>query len=205
VKEVIIQLIQALAWPGVVLYIVISFRVPLKNLLEHLAKKFSESSKSKFSFGSLSLELESRLQQQGAKNLVEAARKLSHGGFDLILRLGDTSHSYGFGNSGKDSYYLPDHKMMTAVLELNQAKLLNFPEPLDEFLRFVQTHPLVKHIADPSGKNLLGHVVLPKASLTENERNRVERMSFRLNEEGARVHDALLDILLAQLSQSEQN
>jgi hypothetical protein len=203
--KIIIHLIEALAWPGVVLYIVISFHAPLKNLLEQLAKKFSEASKSKFSFGSLSLELESRLQQQGAGNLAETARKLSRGAFDLILRLGDTNHTYGFGSNVNNLYYLPDYKMTATVLELNQARLLNFPEPPEEFLRFVQTHSLVKHIADPSGTNVLGHVVLPKEGLTDVERNRIEHMNFRLNEEGKRVHDALLEILLVQLSGSEQN
>jgi|ERR1039458_1779379 hypothetical protein len=200
--KLVIQLIGALAWPCVVLFVVILFHAPLKNLLQHLAKKFSEASKSKFSFGSLSLELENKLQQQGAGNLAEAARKLSRGAFDLILRLGDPNHHHGFGSAGSNSYYLPDHKMLATILELHQAKLLAFTEPVEEFLRFVQTHSRVQYVANPSGQNF---VVLSKEGLTDIERKRVEHMNFRLNEEGKRVHDALLEILLTQLSGSEQS
>lgn len=200
--KLIIQLIGVLAWPGVVLYVIISFHTPLKKLLEQLTKKFSEASASRISFGSLSLELENRLQQQGAGILAEAARKLSRGAFDLILRLGDPNHHHGLGSAGPNLYYLPDPKMLAIILELHQAKLLAFTEPVEEFLRFVQTHSLVKHVASSSGQ---GHVVLSKEGLTDIERKRVEHMNFRLNEEGKRVHDALLEILLTQLSGTEQN
>ena len=202
--KLVIQLIEALAWPGVTLYVIISFRVPLKNLLERLAKKLGESSKSKISVGSLSIELENRLQKLGEQNLAVAVRSLPRSAFDLILRLGDTNHHYGFGSNANDSYYLPSHKMMANIHELHRAKLLAFPEPLEEFLHFVRTRPLFKYVPDPSGQDALGHAILPKEGLSESERKRVEHMSFRLNEEGKHVHDTLLDILLAQFTENSK-
>lgn len=91
--ESLMELIKALIWPSVILFIFISLKTPILLLLEQLPNMAAKASK--ISFSGVSLEIDHKLSREdNSPELREAMKGLTTPALKEILETGDKPFNY---------------------------------------------------------------------------------------------------------------
>ena len=157
--ELFVQLVQALAWPLLILLLFVFLQKPLRRVLAVLPEKISESKK--LTVGGLSFELQETAKAAGNPELAQLIGGLSTEAIKKLLRSSGTSHQL-VGTyrplNGPTEYFLPSSEEEAPLLELERQGLLQFTVPYWEFQKFVRSLPLEVNGARLSGQPLDGEL-----------------------------------------------
>jgi hypothetical protein len=200
VISAITSLVGALAWPSVCLYALVYFRKPLRAALELLPSKLQNVSK--FSVGSLSFEIQAVLQANGDTELMNLFQKLSRPVLEKLLDLKEKNRFYGLVTSStkRDTdgrlLSLRDESELEVLREMSALGLIQFTEPIDDFLKFFQELPsYTLKAAPPRSEAWVSEAALPPELI-----KRLTQMHFSLTDLGRRAYDTLFTVVIRQLA-----
>lgn len=141
----IIKVIGALAWPALIVGLVITFYKPLRKVAESLAAKVADANK--LSVGSLSFEIGVKARQAGGLEFAEQVGTLSAAAVRAMLRCPPGQKTL-LGTTRVDEsnwYSLPDEQELGGLAELESKGFLIFRHPLRPFLEKVRELPVSEY------------------------------------------------------------
>lgn len=194
--RITIELIKAVAWPLLVLYILIRYRVPLRRLILMIPQKLEHATK--VSIGSLALEMQATLTNIGDVDLALEVPKLSREAYETILTLTENENILTLitfsGGQGGERLKLASPEEMEVALELERVGLIQGPEPIENFLTFAKSLP--------HKKSLLGGATtwILRDSVKEEEFLRLMRFYCRITPKGRKLYEVMIDVILSSLT-----
>lgn len=198
--KLLVELVTAIAWPFVALYVLIYFRAQLRDSLQALAKKLETVSK--VSVGGLSVELQAFIQATGDTELIGILPKLSRRAFERLLDIREKNHSFHLCASGTrhniegQVLSLDFDERLEALRELERLQLIKFTEPLWEFESFYEALP--GYALERGSTRATGYVQF--RLLSEEQLKRATAQAYSLTDLGRRAYDAVFTVVLKQLA-----
>jgi hypothetical protein len=193
-------LIGAIAWPAVCLYALVYFRKPLREALELLPAKLQNVSK--FSVGSLSFEIQAVLQANGDSELMNLFPRLNRPVLEKLLDLKEKNRFFGLVTTSTrreaDGRLLTirDEMELAVLREMSELGLIQFTEPIDDFLAFFRELPsYTRKEAPPRTEGWVS-----EAALQAEQLKRLTKMHFSLTDLGRRAYDTLFTVVIRQLT-----
>jgi hypothetical protein len=186
----IVNLIKALAWPTLILYILLYYRQPISETLSLFPNLVRHASK--FSAGGVTLEIEQVAQQSGNEQLAVALKGLSPPARKLLLQVGSSywaEWSKG-APGGPADYFSPDRPELD---ELVKRKLFTFKEDQRTFELWVQTLGKITTSEDSNQRKRELRVSRP---LTTEQQLRLTSQEFFLSPLGRKAYDVILDVVV---------
>lgn len=194
--------LKVLAWPILIVSLLVAYRPPLSRMAESLASKLDKADTVKI--GSFSLEVQERARDLGHPELGREIGQLSFDAIEELVRTPRTGDMILLSTNEHVSppeYGLPPDAELAGLLELEKKGLIAFTEPIDEFLgslrRVGQT--LKRDSTARSEDRQWFLVQSADAELTR----RLRHQGYRLTEAGRRAVEAISKAVAAQLARPE--
>lgn len=186
----ITQLVKALAWPVLILYVFLRFQGPLSETVDLLPDTLRHASK--ISAGGLTLEIEQKAQEKG-NDIANALRGLSTEARKLLLQVGDSYwHKWGKDTHGDMVTYTASRTK--ALRELTQRKLMDYrPESHDTFDAWVRTLGPISTFesgGEPAER------LTPSRPLSSDEEKRLQDQQFYLSPLGKKAYNVILEVVV---------
>jgi hypothetical protein len=182
------NLIKALIWPLVILYILLRYHSPVSVTIELIPNLIKHATK--VSAGGVTFEIEQKAQESGNENLAAALKGLSPQARKLLLQVGESYwHEWYKSTLGN---YRADH--LPELDELVNRKLVSFqPEDHDSFDKWVQSpgSVFVTNTSDGSEK-----VLNPTHPLSPDQEKRLLDEKFFLSPLGKKAYGVILDVVV---------
>ncbi len=191
---------SAVAWPTVILLALIYFRTPIEEILVAATRRLDAISK--LTLGPLSVEIRSYLQNTGDLELQEALSKMTRPAFRLLLQCSEKNTTRGLCyEQAKGEHSIPVlgisfGEQYEAVRELERLGLAIATEPLWEFEAYFERLP--SYTIQRRAGYISGWV--SKAQLADEDIERIRKMSWGLTDLGQRAYDAVLTVVVRQIS-----
>jgi len=196
-----LEYLRVLSWPLLIVGLLAVYRPPIKRIVASLASKLEAADS--LSIGSFKLEVQRRVSDLGSPEL---ARKIGQLSFDAVEALMRTPRSgtmslvfvndYGAPQGLPNEYGIPLQPELDGLRELEQKKLIVFPEPLDGFLSFLSSTGERKE----KNPTVEADDRTWYASDSEELQKRCGEMSYGLTESGVKAVDAISKAVAAQLA-----
>lgn len=182
------DLIKALIWPVLILYVLLRYQSPISDTIDLLPNLIKHATK--FSAGGVTLEIEQRAQESGNENLAIALKGLSPEARKLLLQVGDSYWTeWGKGVQGEYLTY-----RQTALNELVERKLVDFrPEGHGAFQKWIQG---LGSISSTDGDATAPKMLRPNRTLSQEEEKRLLNEQFFLSPLGKKAYDVILDVVV---------
>lgn len=182
----VVKLIAALAWPVIVLCILVRFSNPLSETASLLPDLVRHATK--VTAGGVTLEINEQAQASGGVELAVALKGLSPQARKLLLQVGE-SYWTQWSPDGKRGYI--SGSSPEPLTELYQRKLMSFTDNPDQFDRFVRSLGTLSYDAEASILKLQ-----PAKKLSTDQEKRLRAQQFHLSELGKRAYDIILDVVV---------
>lgn len=211
--ENIVDLLKAILWPIIVLFIFFSYKTELGEIIRLIPKKIETSSK--ISIGSISLEIDKKARSTGNEELGGIIKTLSEKGIRRLLTLGIGRYDvivhskiYDNGKEG-DSYTIPHD--WDVLQELEKSGLLKADEPLEKFLSFFKSlHPIGKTVylskddhtstsPDETYNQKFVELTMPVSRLNADDYKRIDRFAVELSESGKLAFNIIVRVVGEQI------
>lgn len=201
------ELIRTLAWPAIFLLVFFIYGNIFENLIKLVPQKFEQSSKSKFSVGSISFEIEQAAKETGNSELGETIQNLEADAIRELLFLGQGPHSILTRQNDSATGKITAFKIPPALdvlYDLNKQGLIEISEPIDDFLKFFYSlHP----ITDPESSRkrrkqsepYYFDLILPVSQLSPEDKERLASYNVRLSESGKKAVDIIVRVTAEQI------
>lgn len=196
VFESTIDAVKALAWPALVVAVIVVFFAPIERMVNGVATKLELADK--VSIGSLSLEIVQRAREAGSPELAAQVGSLSPQAIERLLltpRTGDVILLSTTSNH-PDQLGLPKKARLDALIELSQKGFIEFREDIQVFVRDLRKLSIDARMTQTSEHDWF---IIPEgAGSTTFERYR--RQGFKLTDKGRIASEAVIKAVTAQLS-----
>lgn len=191
----LVDLAKAVAWPVLIMVLVIVFFAPIRKTLNLVPMKIESASKA--SIGSMSWEIERQALRQGGPELAQRVGRLSPAAIEeLINTQRDTQVQ--LASDERMLISLPNNDRLIALRELREAGLISFEEPLEGFVDFMTTLPL----ADQPSVNARRRVLRSVVPLSPQQLTRLGKETYGLTPKGVLAIESILRALAEQLQAS---
>jgi hypothetical protein len=184
-----VDLTRAIAWPVLVLAAVVTFREPVRDVLNVLPQKLSEAGR--LSVGSFALEVQAQTRAQGNPELATILTGLSREAIQRLMSVPEKTHfliAYEYASIGE--YTLFTDKDLDALNELATKGLVQLDEPLPTFRAWVMTR---------FRKTDQGNSYKPIAPLSATERSRMIGQGFALTTLGSQAIRAIVNAVVQEI------
>lgn len=193
--ESIISSLKVIAWPLVIIILVASFWNPIYNTIAQLPNLISSASK--ISVGPFTLEMERVAKAIGNESLGQLMGGLSPRAIELLIETGGARYILVGTDKGPNNNMitLPNEIDIEALKELNNKELLEFNEPLEEFLVFFQSLGLIQDTSISAS----ARYYKTSRPLTKEEINRLEDQMYFLTDLGKEAFDLVVRTISSYL------
>jgi hypothetical protein len=196
-----LEYLRVLSWPLLIVGLLAVYRPPIKRIVASLASKLEAADS--LSIGSFKLEVQRRVSDLGSPELALKIGQLSFDAVEALMRTprsGTMSlvfvNDYGAPQGLPNEYGIPLQPELDGLRELEQKKLIVFPEPLDGFLSFLSSTGERKE----KNPTVEADDRTWYASDSEELQKRCGEMSYGLTESGVKAVDAISKAVAAQLA-----
>ena len=193
--ETIVSSFKIVAWPLVILILLLFLWHPIADTFAKLPDLVSSSTK--ITIGSFSMEMDRVAKIIGNESLGRLMGGLSTRSIELLIETGNARYHFvgtQMGPTG-DMIVLPNELDIEALKELENKNLLEFEQPIDDFMLFIQELDLVQDQSISSVKRYYD-VTRP---LTDKEISRLENQSYFLTDLGKEAFDLVVSTVVSQL------
>ena len=190
-----IELLRIVAWPALVLALVIVYRVPIRSVMESLATKFAEASK--VTIGTLSLEIQEKARQIGSSELARQVGTLSPSAIQELLQTPQHGTMILLSTGEQDAvstFALPSQSVLGALTELESKNMIRFREKLGSFMSFFRALPMRQIEGAPERTTYA-----PTRSLSDTEVKRLNGQGYELTDTGRKATEAIVQAVVEQL------
>lgn len=203
--EATVNLVKAVIWPALILYVFFALHVPIDQILSELPEKLSEAQK--ISVGSLSLEVQAQAKRTGGMELAVTLQNLSPKAVALLININRAYWAVYSLDMQERKIFGPSPERVKLVAELQSQNLLVFSEdPLafDKFLKTLQLTKTSEGRTSEHGEEQPAEYKLTR-DLTEEENKRLQREQIHLTELGASAFDSVVAAVVEQLRSNSKN
>jgi hypothetical protein len=198
IAKLVIEAIRVLAWPVLIAVLVVAFNRPLRDIINSFSLKFSEASK--FSIGSLSLEIEAKAREAGNPDLARQVGSLTAGAVEQLLRTPRTGDMILLCTfpviGGTQEYGLEKPGVLASLEELEKKGFLRFRQPLASFVAEVCRLPVSDSDRGDSERIWYSS---PFAPNSEDDKH-FQNQGYALTEKGLQAVDTIVKAVAAQLT-----
>lgn len=191
-----LEFLQNIAWPLVILVMVVMFRQPLMQIGRRIDPLLARATELKV--GPVSVEIEKRAITAGHPEISDAIIGISSEALKTLLNNpSSSSYIYLFNKhhdpDGKAFYRLKKDKDLEKLWELEDRKLLEFTS---------DPRPLIVSFKESQHAKLdtLGELILPIEEVEDELQDLFHSCTYRTTELGAAALQILYDTLAGQLS-----
>lgn len=176
----------------------LTFRDPIRRTIAVIPAKLEQATKG--NIGSLSWEIEQSVRQAGGSDLAARVGRLSRPGIQALINTplygSGGLHGAYTGNKGERGYILPPPDRLNGFRELEAAHLLRFQEPLDPWLRFIESLPMREDLSVPVP---WGRTMILTSPLTPEQERRIHAQYYELTPKGVQAVEAIVNAIGEQL------
>lgn len=193
--RIAVDLLKALAWPALALYVLAVYREPIRRLVLIVPAKLEQTSK--VSIGSLVVEMQTTLANIGDPELANELPHLSRSAYEQLLSMQNEDAVLTLvtfsGTADEHGILLPSSEEIEVARELTRMGLIESSEPLEEFIQFIEVLPQSPTPYD-------GGTWILRDSLSEIDYQRIVVHSCKITPRGQRLYEVLIGVILSTLT-----
>ena len=198
IKEIIV----ALAWPVVVVFIAIWYREPLHRILTLLPFKLRNTKK--LEVGKISLEIENRAIASGFPELTESLKNIPPESVKELLRKQDNDHGISFhgiwhGKDGDQTILMfPPAHQVEALQDLRNRGLISVAEDFDSYFEKLDN---LGYIRTETEDNIYYNLGSDIDEIHTEKMMEITKMHISVTPRGRMAVTALIDAMSSQLAE----
>lgn len=191
------DLVMGLAWPMLVLGILLAYNGPVGEAIQLLLAKLERANR--VEVGGLQFEIVEQARASGNPELVERLQGVRPDEVRLLLETG-RSHVRLVGmRDASQTFSLPDRMELGALRALEARGLIRFEEPLNEFLSWLHGESFLS-VRPAEGIDEMRLHFKARGDLNDREAARLRNQSYQLTPLGKSAWESVLGAINQQLA-----